>query len=355
VLELEKLLEKGTVFMSFYKISFRITFFFVAVFLSVSSIGYCRLDGTKPGENKVLKLTYAEVNPATSYAGYIARLFKQRVEELSLGTILIDVKYGGELGNDNEVLTNMFQYNSPDIIRTSVSYLQDFGANKAAMLSTPYVFENREHYWKFINSNLYKEFLDEISISGSRFKGLAFIEEGFRHFFSRKPINSLSELAGLKIRSAYGNYFEDLIKVFGAYSVKVPFTEFNTAIERGIIDGGEQPIVNYLSNEFYKRAPYLILDAHVLALSEIVISENIWDQMTEQQKNVVLRAADYIQRVNKVTVKGFEEKALNQLKDYGVVVTEITDMSPWKEKCSELVFKITKAYAELYNKIQEVK
>ncbi len=334
---------------------FRITLLFVALFVSFASVGYCRLDGVKPGDTKVLKLTYAEVNPEKSYSGYIAKIFKQRVEELSLGTILIDVKYGGVLGNDNEVLTSMYQNDSPDIIRTSVSYLQDYGANKAAMLSTPYVFANREHYWKFINSGIYREFLDEITVSGSKFRGLCFIEEGFRHFFSRKPIESLNDLAGLKIRSAYGSYFEDLIKVFEASSVKVPFTEFNTALERGIIDGGEQPILNYLSNELYCRAQYLILDAHVLALSEIVISEDKWQQMTPEQQNVILRASDYIQRVNKVTIRSFEEKALNTLKNKGVYVTEITDMTPWKEKCSELVFKITKAYAELYNKIQELK
>ncbi len=328
---------------------------FVFAFLAFSSVGFCSLNGPEESENKILRLTYAEVNPAGSYSGYMARLFKQKVEELSLGTVLIEVKYGGELGNDNEVLTNMYQHDAPDIIRTSVSYLQDYGANKAAMLSTPYAFENREHYWRFIDSGMYKDYLNEISFQGSKFRGLCFIEEGFRHFFSRKPINSLADLSGLKIRSAYGNYFEDLIKVFDASCVKVPFTEFNTAIERGIIDGGEQPILNYLSNEFYRRAPYLILDAHVLALSEIVISDNIWKQMSREQQNVVLRAADYIQRVNKVTIRNYEDKALKELKAKGVVVTEITDMSPWKEKCNELVFKITKAYADLYNTIQKLK
>lgn len=334
---------------------FGITLFFFIAFVAVSSIGYCRLDGTKASESKILKLTYAEVNPASSYSGYIAKLFKQRVEELSLGTVLIDIKFGGILGNDNEVLTSMYQNDNPDILRTSVSYLQEYGANKAAMLSTPYVFENRDHYWKFIDSGMYREFLDEITVNNSKFRGLCFIEEGYRHFFSRKRINSLFELSGLKIRSAYGNYFEDLIKVFDASSVKVPFTEVNTALERGIIDGGEQPILNYLSNEFYRRAPYLILDAHVLALSEIVISDNVWQQMSEEQKRVIVRAADYIQRVNKVTIRSAEEKALKTLKEKGVEVTEITDMSPWKDKCSELVFKITKAYSDLYNKIQELK
>jgi TRAP-type C4-dicarboxylate transport system substrate-binding protein len=334
---------------------FKVSLLLVMAFVAVSSIGYCRLDGIKPSDCKVLKLTYAEVNPANSYSGYIARLFKQRVEELSLGTVLIDIKYGGTLGNDNEVLTSMYQGDNPDIIRTSVSYLQEYGADKAAMLSTPYVFANRDHYWKFISSGMYKEFLDEITVKNSKFRGLCFIEEGYRHFFSRKPINSLYDLSGLKIRSAYGNYFEDLIKVFDATSVKVPFTEFNTAIERGIIDGGEQPILNYLSNDLYRRAPYLVLDAHVLAISEIVISDNIWNQMTEEQQRVIVRAADYIQRVNKVTIRGVEEKTLKTLKEKGVVVSEVEDMSPWKEKCSELVFKITKAYSELYNKIQDLK
>ena len=50
---------------------FRITLLFVALFVSFASVGYCRLDGVKPGDTKVLKLTYAEVNPEKSYSGYI--------------------------------------------------------------------------------------------------------------------------------------------------------------------------------------------------------------------------------------------------------------------------------------------
>lgn len=324
-------------------------------FMAVSIIGFCESDSAMVSKNATpLRLFYSEVNPIDSYSGFMAKTFKRRVEELSHGKIIIDIIANAGLGNDDEVLTSIVMDEGPDFVRTSVSYLQGYGANKAAMLSTPYVFNNHEHYFKFIESDVHQECLDEMYDSGSYFKGLCFYEEGFRNFFSAKPIKDLSDIEGMRIRAPYGAYAEDLMKTFNATCVRIPFTNLGHALYTGLVDCAEQPILNYYSNGLYTWAPYVILDEHVLALSEIVISSKTWDSLTEEQKNIITKAAKYVQRVNKVTVKAAEADAVNELKKKGVWVTSINDVDDWKMKCSELIAKTTKAYYNLYQRIQDL-
>ena len=324
-------------------------------FVMVSVSGHCQIECSEKSNGNKLKLVYSEVNPMNSYSGYMAKLFKQRVEELSLGTIEVEIKAGGELGNDDEVLASIVNGDGPDFARVSVSYLQKYGANKTAMLSTPYVFSSHEHFFRFTESKLDRECLDEIYETGKIFKGVAFYEEGFRNFFSKKRITDLSHLEGLKFRASTGLYFDDLIKVFGASGVKIPFTEMGHAIYTGVVDGAEQPILNYLSSEVYTWAPYMILDEHVLALSEIVVNGKTWEKLTDVQKSVIERAGYFVQRSNKVTIKSHEERALNELKKKGVTITPISDKEAWIQKCTEHTARTTKAYFDFYNKIQELK
>ncbi len=327
----------------------------LCAFVAVCFTGYCDSDSAMACKcNAPLKLFYAEVNPLDSYSGFMAKTFKKRVEDLSHGDIIVEIIANGGLGNDDEVLKSIVMDEGPDIVRVSVSYLQDYGANKAAMLSTPYVFNSHDHYFKFIDSDLSKECLNELAENSSTFRGLAFYEEGFRNFFSVKEITSLKDIEGMRVRAPYGAYAEDLMKNLNATCVRIPFTSLSQAFYKDLIDCAEQPVVNYYSNKLYSWAPYLILDEHVLALSEIAISSKTWNSLTPEQQNILTRAANYIQRVNKVTIKTAEAETINELKKKGAFITAIDNIDSWKQKCSELIAKTTKAYYNLYQNVIEL-
>ena len=107
-------------------------------------------------------LVYAEVNPLDTIVGQMATDFKNKVEELSDGKITIDVQASGVLGSENDVLDTMLGGGGTiDMSRISAFALNSYGAKKSMLLSIPYTFQDRAHFWNFATSDLAQEFLTE--------------------------------------------------------------------------------------------------------------------------------------------------------------------------------------------------
>ena len=133
--------------------------------------------------------------------GQTASYFKEQVESLSGGSILIDLQASGVLGSENDVLDNILAGGDTiDLSRISAFALTSYGCKKSMLLSLPYTFVTREHWWNFANSDLAPDFLNEPQELGLPVRGIFYGEEGFRHFFTVKPVSGIEDLAGMKLR-----------------------------------------------------------------------------------------------------------------------------------------------------------
>ena len=297
-------------------------------------------------------LVYAEVNPLDTIVGQTDTAFKEKVEELSGGSIKVDLQASGVLGAEADVLDAMLGHSGTvDMARLSASSLTNYGATKASLLALPYVFSSREHFWNFAKSDVAQEFLSETEDLGLGIKGLTYGEEGFRHFFTVKPVNSLEDLKGMKLRVSSDPVMVGTVESFGANATVVAFTELYSALQTGVVDGAEQPIANYKSNAFPEVAPNLILDGHQLGLIEIVITNDAWDKLTEAQQACVIAAADYAADFNANLSASKEAEVLDELKADGVNVVEVEDKTPWQDAVKDVVANAIKGNEDLYQKI----
>ncbi len=318
---------------------------------------------TKGGESKEasstdpqVTLVYAEVNPLDTIVGKTDQAFKDKVEELSGGSIKIDLQASGVLGAENDVLDNMLGgAGTIDMSRISAFALTSYGANKSKLLSIPYTFAGRDHYWKFVNSELAPEFLMEPHDIGLGVRGLFYGEEGFRHFFSKKPINSIDDVKGLKIRVSSDPVMTGMVSALGANATVVSMNELYSALQTGVVDAAEQPIANYKGNAFQEVAPNLILDGHTLGAIQVIITDATWDKLTENQQKAITEAAKYASEFNQKLSQDNEKEVLDGLKAAGVNVVEVNDITPWQEACKDVIAENTKDNAELYQKILDMK
>ena len=297
-------------------------------------------------------LVMAEVNPLDTIVGQTDTAFKEKVEELSGGSITVDLQASGVLGAEADVLDAMLGHSGTvDMARLSASSLTNYGATKAGLLALPYVFSSREHFWKFAKSDVAQEFLSETEDLGLGIKGLTYGEEGFRHFFTVKPVNALEDLKGMKLRVSSDPVMVGTVESFGANATVVAFTELYSALQTGVVDGAEQPIANYKSNAFPEVAPNLILDGHQLGLIEIVITNDAWDKLTEAQQACVTAAADYAADFNANLSASKEAEVLDELKADGVNIVEVEDKTPWQDAVKDVVANAIKGNEDLYQKI----
>ena len=279
-----------------------------------------------------ITLTYAEVNPVPatleenaekgSVVSDVAWAFKTKLEELSAGEIVVDLQGGGVLGSEKDVLANILGGDtSADIVRISAFALNQYGAKKSVFLTLPYVFGSEEHYWKFVKSDLAKEMLAEAKEVGQPWTGLAYGEEGYRHFFSKVDIKTIEDLKGLKIRVS-----DDP-------------------------DCAEQPITNYLSNSFQEVAPYMLRDGHTLGTIELIATDSCFDKLSDEQKAMVQEAADYAMAECEKSVMARQEDAYNKLIEMGCTVNEVEDKSVWQEATKAVLEANIAGMEEIYEAI----
>ncbi len=319
--------------------------------MMIASLGMTSAFAAEPE----VTLVYAELNPLDSIVGTLAQDFKDKVEEISGGQIAIDLQPNGVLGNEAQILDGILGGStSVDICRISAFALNAYGCTKATLLSLPYTFVSREHFWAFANSDLADEFLMEPQEIGLPLRGICYGEEGFRHFFTKDPVEKIEDLAGMKLRVSEDPVMTGLVKGLGASPTVVNFNELYSALQTGVCDGAEQPIANYKSNAFQEVAPNLILDGHTLGAVQLVITDTAWNKLTEEQQGWIMEAADYASNKNAENSQAAEDEVLQELKDEGINVVEVEDKSVWADACADVITANMNGNDELYQQILDM-
>lgn len=313
-------------------------------------------DAAAAASDPKVTLVYAEVNPLDTIVGQTGSHFKEKVEELTGGSVVVDVQASGVLGSENDVLDAILGGStSIDISRISAFALTSYGCNKSKLLSIPFTFENRAHFWNFANSELAPEFLNEPQELGLPVRGIFYGEEGFRHFFTVKPVSGIADFKGLKLRVSNDPVMNGMVEGLGANPTVVSFGELYSALQTGVVDGAEQPIANYKSNAFPEVANNLILDGHTLGAVQAVITDNAWNKLTENQQAAVIEAAADTQAFNADLSETAEKKVLDELKSSGCNVVDVPDKAPWQEACAKVISENTSDQAELYQQLLDMK
>ena len=300
-------------------------------------------------------LVYAEVNPLDTIVGQTASYFKEQVESLSGGSITIDLQASGVLGSENDVLDNILAGGDTiDLSRISAFALTSYGCKKSMLLSLPYTFVSRDHWWNFANSDLAPEFLNEPQELGLPVRGVFYGEEGFRHFFTVEPVAGIEDLAGMKLRVSNDPVMNGLVEGLGATPTVVSFNELYSALQTGVVDGAEQPIANYASNAFPEVANNLILDGHTLGAVQVVITDNAWNKLTANQQNVIMEAGKAAQEFNAGLSEDEENRVLEELKAEGCNVVDVPDKTAWQEACAQVITDNTAGLEDLYQQIVDM-
>ena len=164
----------------------------------------------------------------------------------------------------------------------------------------------------------------------------------------------MEDLAGMKLRVSNDPIMNGLVNGLGASPTVVAFNELYSALQTGVVDGAEQPIANYKSNAFPEVANNLILDGHTLGAIQVVITEEAWNSLTEEQQNILVEAGKIAGAYNKEMSAQKEAEVLETLKAEGCNVVEVTDIAPWQEATKAVIDENIKGLEEYYQQIVDL-
>ncbi|MFC5447404.1 TRAP transporter substrate-binding protein [Paenibacillus aestuarii] len=314
---------------------------------SQGSTGAAKPEDKKP----TLTMRLADTHPPDYPTVLGDKKFAELVNQKSNGRIKIDVFPSSQLGEEKAVVEQV-QLGAIEFTRVSTGVVADF-SKAMGVFSLPYIFDNEEHEWKFLNSAEGNKLLD--SLSASRFAGLAYYDSGARHFYSRKPITQISDLKGQKIRVIQNKINIDLISALGASATPMPYGDVFSSLQTGVIDAAENNWPSYDTSNHYTVAKNMILDGHQRVPEVLMMSKVAFDKLSDEDKKIVKQAAQESVQYQRDEWKKFEKKSEEKIRAAGVTITEVKDVKPWQDAVKPTIDKYRAEYKDVLDAIDKAR
>lgn len=212
------------------------------------------------------------------------------IEDATDGRIVMEVFPSGQLGDERTTIEQV-QLGVIDVVRTSTSPVGEFYP-PMGVYSLPYIFRGESHMWKVVNGPIGRELLD--GLREADMVGLAYYDSGSRNFYTTEtPIESASDLEGMRIRTQQSEVVLDMMEALGAEPVPMAFEEVYSSLQTGVIDGAENNFPSYgpFGVQHYEVAPYFTLDGHARVPEVVMISQSTWDSLSAEDQAIVREAA----------------------------------------------------------------
>jgi tripartite ATP-independent transporter DctP family solute receptor len=213
---------------------------------------------------RTLKL--AEVHPKGYPTEMADERFAELVEQKTNGRLKIQVFYGGQLGSENDTVEQT-KLGVIEFLRVSISPLVSVYP-PIGVLSMPYVFRSQDHMWDVLNGSVGQHFLGSVQSVG--LVGLTYFDAGARNFYANKPLRSVADLRGLKIRVQPNPIMVNVVRLLRATGTPIDYGEVYSALQTGVIDGAENNIPSWISASHFEVAKYMIKEGH-LRLPEVMV------------------------------------------------------------------------------------
>jgi tripartite ATP-independent transporter DctP family solute receptor len=275
----------------------------------------------------------AETHPKGYPTEMADEYFAQLVTERSGGKLKVEVYPGNQLGEEKAAIEQV-QLGAIAFTRVSSGPMAEF--NKAlGAFSLPYIFDNSDHMWKYLNGPDGQKLLD--GLSASRFVGLCYYDPGARSFYSSKPIMKLEDLKGLKIRVIQNTINMELVAALGGSATPMPYGQVFSALQTQVIDAAENNFPSYLTANHYQVAKYYLVDTHQRVPEVLVMSKVVFDGLSKADQDLIRKAAvDSVARQRELW-SAFEKEAEEKVKAAGCTVTYIKDLTPFQNAVKPVI------------------
>ena len=312
----------------------------ILLFLGISLITlkalYAR--GSDVGDDSI---TFRLANAlSTEHTGNIVyRYFAEKVSEYSNGKIKITIYPNGTLGTTKELLEQA-QAGTLDFVHSGGAFLENF-SQEYSVFGLPYIFDNKEHFIRVMNGPMGEMFQASIP-EKLGLHSILYLYGGTRSFYSTKPVNSIDDLSGLKIRVQPSNVAIAMVEAIGAVPTPMAFGEVYSALQQGVLDGAENNPTSYISARHYEVAKYYIFDEHQSVPDFLLVNAPKWASLNPEQREIISRAALEAQNKALADWDKQQEGAIQQAKASGSTFV-YPDKSPYQVRVRSMIDERKKA------------
>jgi tripartite ATP-independent transporter DctP family solute receptor len=228
--------------------------------------------------------THPDGYPTVEAVKYFGELVKER----TAGRYTVELYHSAQLGEEKDTIEQV-RSGVIDLNRVSMAPFNGL-IPETTVPSLPYIFRSEDHMHKVMDGAVGDQIAAAFEQVGLVL--LAFYDGGARSFYnSKKPINSVADLAGMKFRVIQSDIFVDMVAALGANATPMPYGEVYSAIETGVIDGAENNFPSYDTAKHAEVAKFYSLDEHTMVPEAFVMAKSSWDKLTPEDQAIFKAAA----------------------------------------------------------------
>jgi tripartite ATP-independent transporter DctP family solute receptor len=302
-------------------------------FLATTLLGACllALGASATAQVREQTVKFATVLNADHPQGLSMVKFAEIVAAKSGGKIKVKTYFGGSLGNDVSFISQLqggvLEMAVPECSTlVGIKSLKEFG-----LLNLPLLFNDSKEADAVLDGPFGKRLLAKLPENG--LVGLGFWENGFRHVTnSKRAINTVDDLAGLKLRVIQNPLFIDTFSTLGVNAVPMPWPEVYPGLESKAIDGQENPLPTLVSSKLYEVQGHAVLSGHVYSAWMMLMGKKFWDKLNPEEQQLISDAAKEVQVFERAAIRSFADKSLAELKGHGMKVTTLAPAERQKMK-----------------------
>lgn len=258
--------------------------------------------------------------------------FGRLVEEKTDGEVIVEVYPSSSLGTERELLEGI-PLGLADLTISSDSMAQ--WAPSILLMSHLFLFRDADHVLAFMESPIAKRIEDDV-VAQARLRPITYFLRGPRYLTSNRPIESVEDVQGFKLRVPDVRMFIHDWAAIGADPTPMAFAEVFGGLQQGVIDGQENPFALIASARFHEVQRYLNLTAHVRQAIYVVIGEDRLQALGDDQRQAVLEAAEEAQAFEREKFLAMEDELEQYLKDQGMTFVD-TDVSGFQERVQDTI------------------
>lgn len=300
-------------------------------------------------------LIAAHVNNEESSFHYGMTQFKDKLEELSGGTMTVEIHPNGELGGDESELIEKVASNTVDVIIVSPGDLSN-AVPEVDFLALPFLYTSVDHWKKCITDDKVGGYFANYVNEGGNFRMLTYYMCGIRSVFCTEPIESLADMNGKKIRVKSSENVVKIWSALGGQPTSLAYNEVYSGLQNNVIDAAENDIANIMSMKFYEPAPNVTLTQHDYATRFLVMGTNKYNSLTDEQKAWVDEASEYSSTLQWEYDEAYADDCRATLEGEGVKFIDV-DTAEWVSTVEPILKDIADklGVAEGYQAILDLK
>jgi len=304
----------------------------------IATLFACAATSVSAADIKERNIKFPIVNQMDHPQGLGAKKFADLVEQKSGGKMKVKVYPGGTLGGEQQVASAM---QGGTVEASMMAPAQLVGMIKEfVILDFPFAFANERQADAVLDGPVGKKLMDKLPEKG--LIGLGYMEQGYRSITnSKRPVNKLEDIQGLKIRTILNPLYIDMLNALGANAVPMPFPELYVALESRAVDGQENPYATAEASKFYEVQKYMSATKHIYNPQMMLVSKKFWDQLSADEKKILeaaaLEARDYQRKV----AREMSDKSRQFLLSKGMQINDIApqEIARMRDKVKPVVDK----------------